>query len=73
MSRNPLFNLLSGGQSALPQNTQNLLSAFQQFKNNFRGDPKQQIQQMLNSGKISQSQYNQAVRMANELYSKFNP
>ena len=73
MSRNPLFNLLGGARSALPSSTQNLLSAFQQFRNNFRGDPRQQIQQMLNSGKISQAQYNQAVQMANELYSKFNP
>ena len=71
--RNPLFNLLGGGQSALPGNMQGLLASFQQFKNTFKGDPRQQIQQMLNSGKISQAQYNQAVRMANELYSKFNP
>ena len=73
MAKNALFNLLNSGQSALPQGTQNLLSAFQQFRNNFRGDPRQQIQQMLNSGKISQTQYNNAVRMANELYGKFNP
>lgn len=67
---NPLFNLLGGGRSVLPPN---LMSAFQQFKSTFRGDPRQQIQQMLNSGKISQEQYNNAVRMANELYGKFNP
>ena len=51
----------------VPPNIQNLLSQFQQFRNSFRGDPKQQIQQMLNSGQISQDQYNQAVQMANEL------
>ena len=68
--KNPLFNLLGGNQSALPQN---VVNAFQQFRNTFRGDPRQQIQQMLNSGRISQEQYNNAVRMANELYSKFNP
>lgn len=68
--QNPLFNLLGGGKSALPPN---LMSALQQFKSTFRGDPRQQIQQMLNSGRISQEQYNNAVRMANELYSKFNP
>ena len=67
---NPLFNLLGGGRSMLPQN---LLSQFQQFKNTFRGDPRQQVQQMLNSGRISQEQYNNAVRMANELFGKFNP
>lgn len=64
---NPLFNLLGGGRSVLPNNIINLLSQFNQFRNTFRGDPQQQIQQMLNSGQISQSQYNQAVQMANEL------
>ena len=73
MANNPLFTLLGGGQSAFPQGTQNLISQFQQFRNNFRGDPKQQIQQLLNSGRVSQAQYNQAVKMANELFSKFNP
>lgn len=63
---NPLFNLL-GGRTVLPNNISNLLSQFNQFRNAFRGDPQQQIQQMLNSGQISQSQYNQAVQMANEL------
>lgn len=40
---------------------------FQQFKSGYRGDARQQIQQMLNSGQITQAQYNQAVQMANEL------
>lgn len=64
---NQLFNLL-GGRSALPGNMQNILTRFQQFKNTFNGDPRQQIQQMLNSGQISQEQYNKAVQMANELH-----
>lgn len=67
MAKNPLFNLLGGGQSMLPPNMQNMLSQFQQFRQTFQGDPKQQIQQMLNSGKITQEQYNRAVQMANEL------
>ena len=64
---NPLFKVLGGGRPVLPNNINNLLSQFNQFRNTFRGDPQQQIQQMLNSGQISQSQYNQAVQMANEL------
>lgn len=67
MANNPLFSLLGGGQSVLPQNVAGLLQQFQQFRQGFRGDPQQQIQQMLNSGKISQEQYNKAVQMANEL------
>ena len=56
---NPLFSMM--GQP------NNLMQRFQQFQQMFRGDPRQQIQQMLNSGKISQGQYNQAVQMAQQL------
>lgn len=45
----------------------NILQQFLQFKQNFKGDPRQQVQQLLNSGKISQEQYNQAVQMANQM------
>lgn len=61
---NPLFNALGGNQFG---NMQGLIQQFQQFKNNFRGDARQQVQQMLNSGQVSQAQYNQAVKMANAL------
>ena len=57
---NPLYQQMSN-------NPQNIIKQFQQFKQNFSGDPKQQVQQMLNSGKISQDQYNKAVQMANTL------
>ena len=56
---NPLYNQM--GQS------NNMLQRFQQFKNSFRGDPRQQVQQLLNSGKVSQQQYDNAVRVANQL------
>lgn len=42
-----------------------MIKQFNQFRNTFSGDPKQQIQQMLNSGKITQAQYNEAVQKAN--------
>ena len=51
----------------MPNNVLNMIKQFQDFKQNFKGDPKQMVQQMLNSGQISQEQYNQAVQMANEL------
>lgn len=56
---NPIFNSMNQ-----PQN--NMMQRFQQFQRMFKGDPKQQVQQMLNSGRVSQSQYNQAVQMANQ-------
>ena len=58
-------NPLMGG---MPQmgNFQNIMQRFQQFRQTFQGDPRQQVQQMLNSGKISQSQYNNAYQMAQQ-------
>lgn len=44
-----------------------LIEQLQQFKKTFQGDPRQQVQQLLNSGKVTQEQYNQAVRMADQL------
>lgn len=66
---NPLFNALGG--NMLPPNMANMIQQFQQFRNSFRGDPRQQVQQLLNSGKISQAQYNQAVQMANAFSQMF--
>lgn len=58
---NPLFKMI--GQQ-MPQN--GLIQKFQQFQQMFLGDPRQQVQQLLNSGRVSQQQYNQAVQMANQ-------
>lgn len=59
---NPLYQMMN-------QQTGNngLLQRFQQFRQMFQGDPRQQVQQLLNSGKVSQSQYNQAVQMAQQM------
>lgn len=42
------------------------------LKNTFQGDPNQKIQQMLNSGQISQAQYNNAVQRAQQIQSMLN-
>lgn len=60
----------------LPNNMTALMQQFQQFRRTFQGDPRQQIQQMLNSGKVTQAQYNQAVQQANQMMQMlqgFNP
>ena len=64
---NPLFSMF-GGMNQMPNNSMmNLVQQFMQFRQNFNGDPRQQVQQLLNSGKVSQDQYNRAVQMANQL------
>lgn len=60
---NPLFNMM--GQQ-MPQ-MGGLMQKFQQFRKMFQGDPGQQIQQLMNTGRINQQQYNQAVQMAQQL------
>lgn len=57
---NPLYQMIGN------QQTNNIFQRFQQFRQNFKGDPQQMIQQMLDSGKISQQDYNQAVQMAQQ-------
>lgn len=64
---NPLMNLLSGNNPAPQNNFMGLIQQFQQFKQNFKGDPKQQVQELLNSGKMSQEQFNQCENMARQL------
>lgn len=52
---------------------QDMINRFLQFRQNFRGDARSQIQQMMNSGQISQDQYNNAVRMAQQLQQMLMP
>lgn len=44
----------------------NMLQQFMQFRQSFSGNAQQQVQQLLNSGKVTQQQYDQAVRMAQQ-------
>ena len=59
---NPLYQQM--GQQ-MPQSG-NVLQRFMQFRQSFSGDPRQMVQQLLNSGKVSQAQYNRAVQLANQ-------
>lgn len=62
---NPLFNLLGGG--ALQGNgPMQMIQKFLEFKKNFKGDPKAEVEKMLQSGKINQAQLDQAQQMAQQ-------
>jgi vancomycin permeability regulator SanA len=58
---NPLFTQMSN------QSGNQFLNRLNELKRSFNGDPNQYIQQLLNSGKVSQQQYNSAVQMANQI------
>jgi len=45
----------------------NLIKQFNQFKKSIKGDPKQQVQELLNSGQMTQEQFNQIQGMARQL------
>ena len=58
---NPLFNVLGGGQ-------QNMMGQFQQFMQQMQGkNPHEEINRLLQSGRISQQQLNQAQQMAQQM------
>lgn len=66
---NSLFNTL-GNSFSLPapfNNMQNFINKLNQFGHSFQGDPRQQVQQLLNSGQMSQQQYNQLSQMATQI------
>ena len=64
---NPLFNALGGGQLPGPMGQfQNMIQRFRQFHNSFQGDPKAEVEKLVQSGKISQQQLNQLQQVAGQ-------
>ena len=64
---NPLYDRYGNKPAFGPlANMQNMVNQFQQFKLQFQGDPRQQVQELLNSGKMSQDQFNQLSNMASQ-------
>lgn len=63
---NPLFNILNGGNR--PGNgAGNMLQQFQQFKQKMQGvNPQEEVQKLLQSGRISQVQLDKAQQMAQQ-------
>ena len=58
---------MPGSMNGFPQ----LLQQFKQFKANFKGDPKAEVEKMLQSGRISQDQLNKIQSMANQFQGLF--
>ena len=62
---NPLFNALGGGQMpGMMGQFQNMVQQFRQFQQTFQGNPKAQVEKLVQSGKITQQQLNQMQQMA---------
>ena len=70
---NTLFNSLGGNKmSGQFGNMQNMIQRLNQFRSSFQGDPKQQVQQLLNSGQMTQEQYNKLSQMATQIQNMLN-
>ena len=69
--QNPLMQFLGGssGPAIPPQlgNFAQLLQQFNQFRATLQGDPKQQVEQLLQSGKMSKEQYSQLEQIAKQI------
>ena len=65
MMANPLFQQMGGGQ--MPGQIGQIMSAFNQFKQSYQGDPQQEVQRLLNTGQMTQEQYNRMQQMASYL------
>lgn len=61
---NPLFGMFGPKQPTNP--VTNLFTQFQNFKMGFQGDPRQKVQELLDSGQMTQEQLNQLMTMANQ-------
>lgn len=64
---NPFFNN-GNGNGGMIGNFQNMVSQFNQFRQNIQGDPKAQVENLLKSGKMSQAQFNDLYSKAVDIY-----
>lgn len=68
---NPLFNLFNKNNMA-NNNMINMINSFKSFSANFQGDPRARVQHLLNTGQMSQAQFNQLRDMANQFQNILN-
>lgn len=71
---NPLFNAMQGMNGSMPGSIgqfQRMAQEFKRFKAGFNGDPQQEVQRLLNSGKMTQQQFNQLYGIARQFQSLF--
>ena len=53
-------------------NPMQIIQQFQQFKNNFQGNPRAEVEKLIASGKINQQQLNNLQNMAREFQKMLN-
>ena len=64
---NPLNNFTNGQNNNNDNNPMNMMGQFMNFAKGFNGNPEQIVQNMLNSGQLTQEQLNQIMPMAQQM------
>lgn len=67
----PLYNEMMQNQNSKNLNRDDLINEIQKLKSMYN-NPNEKIQELLNSGKVTQEQYNEAFRKAQVLKRMFN-
>lgn len=60
---NPVFNIM--GNRNNPVN--DIIKQAQEFKKSFNGNPREEVQKLLNSGKMSQQEFNRLSQIAQQV------
>lgn len=73
---NPLFNRFGNFQPQGIQqnplgNMASMMQQFNQFRSQFKGNPRQRVQQLLASGQMTQEQFEQLSEIAKQFQSMF--
>ena len=66
MATNPLFNALNGGQQAANNGFSNFMADFQRLQQTVK-NPRQEVERLLQSGAMSQQDFNRFGQMANQI------
>jgi hypothetical protein len=60
---NPLFNMMGNQSNPMAD----IIRQAKQFKNQFNGNPRQEVERLLQTGRMSQQQFNQFSQMAQQV------
>ena len=66
MATNPLFNALNGGQQNTNNSFSNFMADFQRLQQTVK-NPRQEVERLLQSGAMSQQDFNRFGQMANQI------
>lgn len=64
---NPLFNVLGGNRPMNDGGFSQFISQVKEMQRTFNGDPRAEVQKLLNSGQMTQQQFNELSQMANQV------